>query len=788
MQIFYKHILLNLFIFFSISLFSQSRYTVSGYVKDANTGEDLIGASIYIKDKNIGTVTNHYGFYSLTLNQGKYDMVVSYIGYVEQIHSINLDKNITLNIKLQENTFTMDEVVISGKRPDDNIKSTNVGKFEIPVEKVKTMPAFLGEVDILKTIQLTPGIQSAGEGSSAFYVRGGGPDQNLILLDEAVVYNASHLLGFFSVFNSDALKNVEVTKAGIPSNYGGRLASVLDISMKDGNNREYHADGGIGLISSRLTVQGPVKKDTSAFIISGRRTYMDLMIKPFVKKTSPFKQSSYYFYDLNAKFNYKISEKDRFFISGYFGRDVFDLNANSGTFKNNMSWGNSTATIRWNHLYNSKLFMNTTLIYSDYQFEFDANQQQYYLALFSGVNDYQAKTDFTFLISPINTLKFGADYIYHIFIPGQFTAKSGDVDLDLGEKEKLYSHDFALYANNEIEILPGFKMNGGLRYTFFRQTGPFTRYVQNEKFDIIDTVFYNKGENIKTYNHIEPRLSVQLSINDKSSIKASFTQNYQYIHLVGISTMSLPTDIWVPSSTIVKPQFGTQYSLGYYRNFMSNMYETSIEAYYKTLKNQIEIREGAFIDQAFHNNIDNNFTFGNGESYGVELFINKKAGRITGWIGYTLSWTTRQFPDLNNGKRFFARYDRRHDISYITTFEMNRHWTFSIVWVYATGNTMTIPVSRYFIEGNIINEYGEKNGYRMKPYHRLDLSATYYFKKKKNFESNINFSVYNAYNRYNPYYIYFETTGNINDLKLETKAQQVSLFPILPSITWNFKF
>lgn len=769
-------------------MFSQSKYTLSGYVRDAESGEDLIGATVFVKGINKGSVTNHYGFYSITLLSGNYDVVVSYVGYTEQLHKINLNKNISLNVKLEEQTLTMEEVVITGERSDANVKSTDVGKFDIQVEKVKTMPAFMGEVDILKTIQLTPGIQSAGEGNSAFYVRGGGPDQNLILLDEAVVYNASHLLGFFSVFNADALKNFEISKAGMPANYGGRLASVLDISMKEGNNRKYQVEGGIGLISSRLTVQGPIKKDTSSFIISGRRTYIDVLVKPLVRKTSPFKTSGYYFYDLNAKFNYKISDKDRIFVSGYFGRDIFDMKIDTGSFKNNISWGNSTATLRWNHLYNSRLFMNTTLIYSDYQFEFGASQQQYDLGLYSGVVDYQAKTDYTYLISPSNNLKFGADYIYHIFTPSHFTAKTGDVDFNLGKKVKLYSHDFALYVNDEIELSPRLKLNGGLRYTFFRQVGPFTRYIQDDNYSDIDTVFYEKGDNIKTYNNIEPRLSARFSIDDKSSLKASFTQNYQYIHLVGISTISLPTDIWVPSSTIVKPQLGYQYSFGYYRNFDSDMYETSVEVYYKQMKNQIEIREGASIEQAFQNNIDNNFTFGNGESYGAELFIKKSKGKITGWLGYTLSWTSRNFSELNNGKTFYAKYDRRHDVSFITTYELNKKWTFSVVWVYATGNAMTIPISRYFIEGNIVNEYGERNAYRMKPYHRLDLSVTYYFKKKKNFEHNLNFSVFNAYNRYNPYYIYFETTGNINDFKLETKAKQVSLFPVLPSVTWNFKF
>ncbi len=770
------------------NLFSQNKYTISGYVRDAATGENLIGANVYVKNSTKGATTNHYGFYSLTLTEGIYNIAASFIGYTEEIKQINLNKNIIINFSLNEKPITVKEVTVTGEKSDANIKSTEVGKFEIPIEKVKIMPAFMGEVDIFKTIQLTPGIQSSGEGNSVFYVRGGGPDQNLILLDEAVVYNASHLFGFFSIFNADAIKNIELTKGSMPANYGGRLASVLDISMKEGNNKNYQVDGGIGLISSRLTIQGPIKKDTSSFIISARRTYADIIMKPFVKKTSPFKNSGYYFYDLNAKVNYIINDKDRIYLSGYFGRDIFGLNVDSGSFKNNISWGNATSTLRWNHLFNNKLFMNTTLLYSDYNFTFTATQQQYDFSLTSGVTDYECKSDFSYHPSSLHNIKFGSDYIYHIFAPNSFTAKTGDVNLDLGEKIKLYSHNLALYINDEIELTSRLKLNTGIRYTLFQQIGPFKRFIQDAAYNIIDSIIYKKGENIKTYSNIEPRISARFFIDTSSSVKIAYTHNYQYIHLASISNVNLPTDIWVPSSSVIKPQFGIQYSLGYYKNFYNNYYETSIEIYYKQLKNQIEFREGVTPEQSIHNNIDNNFTFGKGESYGVEIFIQKKEGKINGWIGYTLSWTTRQFSEINNGKKFYAKYDRRHDISYVTNFQLNKQWIFSIIWVYATGNAMTIPISRYFIEGNIINEYGEKNAYRMKPYHRLDLGVTYYFKKKKNFESNINFSVYNAYNRYNPYYIYFETKGNINEYYLETKAKQVSLFPMLPSITWNFKF
>ena len=782
-------ILISLFIIFStFSVFSQQKYTISGYVKDSKTGESLIGANVYVKETMKGSTTNQYGFYSITVDKGDYEFVVTYVGYALYSKKINLDKNIKDNISLSEKVVTTKEVVITSDREDRNTKSSSMGTVNFDVEKIKTLPAFLGEVDILKTIQLTPGVQSAGEGNSGFYVRGGGPDQNLILLDEAVVYNASHLFGFFSVFNADAIKNVNLTKAGMPANYGGRLASVLDISMKEGNNREYHADGGIGLISSRLTVQGPIKKDTSSFIISGRRTYIDVLVKPFISKASPFKSSGYYFYDLNAKVNWRFSDKDRVFLSGYFGRDVFNLKDETSSFNNTISWGNGTGCLRWNHLFTEKLFLNTSLIYSNYQFEFGATQSSFDIKLYSGVSDWNGKLDFNYFPSIRHNVKFGVNYVYHTFVPNNASASSGEVAFDLGKTVKLFSHDGALYINDEFDLTENIKINGGLRYTIFEQVGPFDRYKKDNLGQINDTIHYANNEKVKMYQHIEPRLSVRFNVNSKSSIKASYTQNYQYIHLASVTAVSLPTDIWVPSSDIVKPQFGTQYSVGYFRNFAKNKWESSVEVYYKEMKNQIEFREGALPEDNIKDNTDNNFVFGDGWSYGAEFFVNKKVGKTTGWVGYTLAWTYRKFPDVNLGKIFPAKYDRRHDISIIVTHELTKRWTISAVWVYATGNAMTLPISRYVVQGNIINEYGDKNSFRMPAYHRGDISATFMGKKRKYYQSSWNISIYNVYNRYNPYYIYFETKGDITQGQLSTTAKQVSLFSILPSITWNFKF
>ncbi|MEI6123504.1 MAG: TonB-dependent receptor [Bacteroidota bacterium] len=789
-----KKILPLLFLSVFLMLFSTGkamaqRFTISGYVKDAATGEFLIGANVYVKELMKGVSTNTYGFYSLTVDQGDYNLVASFVGYKDYDVKIKLDKNIKINVSLEPNVITTKEVVIMGEREDKNTQSTDVGRVEIPIESMKRLPAIFGEVDIIKAIQLTPGVQSAGEGNTGFYVRGGGPDQNLILLDEAVVYNASHLLGFFSVFNADALKNVELIKAGMPANYGGRLASVLDISMKEGNNKKFEIDGGLGLISSRLTIQGPIKKDKCSFIVSGRRTYIDLLMRPFLKSTSPFKKGGYYFYDLNAKINYYFSDKDRLFFSGYFGRDVFSLKG-GGSFSNSIDWGNTTATIRWNHLFNAKLFANTTVIYSDYKFNLKADQNLYEMKLFSGIRDVSAKLDFAYMPAIQHNIKFGAQYTYHIFTPNSASAKSDTTVFDLGGTVKLYSHELAFYISDDWDITEKIKVSGGLRYSMFFHVGPYDRYLLDNTGKISDTISYGRGDLIKMYQGLEPRISVKFGINKNSSIKASFTMNYQYIHLVSYTSVSLPTDIWVPSTSIVKPQIGYQYSLGYFQNFRKNMWETSFEIYYKDMRNQIEFKEGSSPEDNLKNNTDNNFVFGRGWSYGAELYIKKRVGKTTGWIGYTLSWTQRKFPDINQGKVYFAKYDRRHDISIVVTQQLSKRWSISAVWVYATGNAITLPLSRYFLSGSIVNEYSARNALRMPAYHRLDISATLEGKEKpgRKFHSSWNFGIYNVYSRMNPYYIYFETTGSIMSFDLKTVARQVSLFPIIPSVTWNFKF
>lgn len=768
--------------------FAQKKHTISGYVKDKSNGENSIGATVYIKELLKGTTTNPYGFYSITIEEGDYTLVVSYVGFKNIEQKISLNKDLQLNFDIEEDVITTEEFKVVGEREDKNTQDAVMSTTELDVQKVKSLPAIFGEVDVLKTVQLLPGVQSAGEGNAGFYVRGGGPDQNLILLDGAAVYNASHLFGFFSVFNADAIKDIKLIKGGMPAEYGGRLSSVLDITMKDGNFKEFKVDGGIGLISSRLTVQGPIKKDTASFIISGRRTYIGDLVQPFVSDSSKFKGTNYYFYDLNAKFNYILSRNDRLYLSGYFGRDVFTFVNKDDGFSMSTPWGNATMSLRWNHLFNDKLFLNTSAIFTNYKFEVELGQNDFEFKLYSGIRDYNAKLDFNYLPSILHNIKFGANYIYHKFIPSNATAESGDVEFNTGDIVINYANDIAFYASDDWTITEKLKVHGGLRYSAFQHVGPFKRYNNDEFGNPIDTVVYESGETVKFYHGLEPRFTARYTLNEASSLKAAFTQNYQYIHLASFASVSLPTDVWVPSTDLVAPQFSTQYATGYFRNFKDNKFESSIEVYYKTMENQIEYQDGALPKDNAGNNVDNQFTFGRGWSYGTELFFKKKYGKVNGWIGYTLSWTKKNFEELNNGMDFYTRYDRRHDASVVLTWDISKRLTLGATWVYATGNALTLPVARYFINGQIVNEYGERNWYRMAPYHRMDLSLTLKGKEEKKFKSSWNFSVYNVYNRQNPYFIYFTSEGNIYNGSLDIKAKQVSLFGIIPSIAWNFSF
>jgi hypothetical protein len=814
----YLVIICGLFFYISSTAQQKKNFTISGYVKDASNGEISIGANVYIKELLKGGSTNQYGFYSITVEAGTYTLVSSYVGYEDFVKPIVLDKDYRINIDLKPTAINVTEVEVSSERADKNVSSTTMGSVKLDMEEIKKIPAFLGEVDVLKTIQLLPGVKSAGDGNTGSYVRGGGPDQNLILLDEAVVYNASHLLGFFSVFNGDAIKNVNLIKGGMPAQYGGRLASVLDISMKEGNNKAYHAQGGVGIVSSRLTIEGPIKKDTSSFIVSGRRTYIDVLARPFAKKDSPLKKSGAYFYDLNAKVNYRLSDKDRIFLSGYFGRDILNFSDAASQFKLNIAWGNATGVVRWNHLFSNKLFMNVSGILSDYNFSFGAEQSGFEFKLFSGIRDWNGKVDFGYYPTIRHEVRFGANYIFHTFTPTSVSAKQGETSFDFGKVVKNKAHEAALYVSDDFDVTDKIKLHAGLRYSYFMQIGPFDRYRKDPvNGQTIDILHYPSNSKVADYGGLEPRVNIRFELSPKSSIKASYTYNLQYIHLASLSAVTLPTDTWVPCSELVKPQKGTQYSVGYFRNLQNNTYEASVEIYYKDLKNQIEYKDGALPAGDVNDNADNQFTFGTGQAYGAEFFLKKRLGKFNGWIGYTLSYTKRNFPELNGGRTFYAKYDRRHDGSLVLSYDLTKKWKFAAVFVYGTGNAITIPVSYYYIDGNFVTEYGERNSFRMPPYHRLDISATYtpdrtkkkeYKKERlksryeregkdintirepwyKNYESSWNFSIFNVYNRHNPYIVYFATQGSPYDGTLKIKAKQVYLFPILPSITWNFNF
>lgn len=778
-----KYFLIAVLVLTFTSSFAQKKYTLSGYVKDEASGETMIGATV--QADNQVTMTNAYGFYSISLTEGTHTITIMYAGYQDKVITENLTENKSLNISISENTQEISEAaIITSVRKDANVTNTQMGTVTITTEKLKKLPVVFGEPDILKAIQLMPGVQSSGEGQTGFYVRGGGPDQNMVLLDDAVVYNTGHLFGFFSVFNADAIKSATLIKGGMPAQYGGRLSSVLDVSMKDGNNKEYHADGGIGLIASRLTLEGPIVKEKGSFILSGRRTYIDVISKPFLNKNA--QGSGYFFYDANLKANYSFGSKDKIFLSGYFGRDVFKFKSKDSDFKLNMPWGNATATLRWNHIFSGKLFMNVTGVYNDYNFEFAGGQTNLFFKMASGIQDWNGKVDFDYYSDFGHQFKFGGVYTYHTFTPNQISGRTEDVAFNPQTLVEKYGHEMGLYVADEFELGDIVKVNAGLRYSWFGQVGPYTGYTFTGNY-ITDTTYYKSGELVKNYGGLEPRLNLRFQLSPSSSIKAGITKTYQYIHLVANNGSTFPTDIWVPSTQIVQPQKSWQYSLGYFQNLLDNNIETSVEIYYKDLKNQIEYRSGYTPTVVRDTELD--FVFGKGYAYGAEFFVNKTKGKFTGWVGYTLAWTWREFKDLNQGERFPAKYDRRHDLSVVLAYEPNKKWTFSTVFVYGTGNAITLPTSMYFIDQTLVQDFSKINQYRIFPYHRLDLSAIWTPNpdSQKRWKSNWAFSIYNVYNRYNPYIIYVDASGSVSQGS-EIKVKQISIFPILPSITYNFKW
>jgi hypothetical protein len=756
---------------------AQQKFSLSGTIKDARNGETMIGATIVDKNNpSMGAVTNEYGFFSLTLPAGKYTIEVSSISYESQAFELDMTRNQQLNVSLSDATVAINEVIIKAEKDNKNVSSTEMSVVKLDVKEIGKIPVIFGEKDILKTIQLLPGVKSAGEGGSGFYVRGGGLDQNLILLDEATVYNASHLLGFFSVFNSDAIKDVTMYKGNMPAQYGGRLSSVLDIKMNDGNNQTYVATGGIGLIASRLTLEGPIQKDKSSFIVSGRRTYADVVAQPFLP--SEAKGSILYFYDLNLKANYQVTPKDKVFLSGYFGRDRFGFGDLFG-----LQWGNATGTLRWNHIFNDKLFSNTSLIFSDYKYGFDVKFGEVKFNIGSGIRDWNLKQSFQYYAGK-QTLRFGVNAIHHTFLPSNVTrandATSGPASTDIPNR---YGLETAVFVNDEFDITKKLKANVGLRFAAFSVLGGSTFYEYDADRRPIDSTVTKEGEFVKTYSGFEPRAAFTYVINDATSLKASYTRTQQFMQLLSNSNGGNPNDIWTPASKIVKPQNGDQYTLGLFKNFGNNAFETSIEGYYKTLDNQIDYRNGAQL--SFNKYVEADLVFGKGWSYGVEFFVKKRTGKFTGWVGYTWSRTERQFDKINAGSVFPARQDRIHDLSLVMIYEITKKWNVAATWVYSTGNAVTYPRGYYLINGQLAALYSDRNGERFPDYHRMDLGVNYIAKKTKKYESAWNLSLYNTYNQKNPYSIDF--TPDPNNLS-KPIATATYLFKIVPSITWNFKF
>jgi hypothetical protein len=754
--------------------FSQTKYTLSGTISDAESGEDLSGAVLSVQNTSFKTVCNSYGFYSITLPEGNYDIAVKFVGYENHIMKVNLQNSQVINFRMKAVSYELDHVEIRSKPTDHNVTSLGMGNVKINPKQIETIPVLFGERDLIKTLQLLPGIKQAGEGNTGFYVRGGGFDQNLILLDEAPVYNASHLLGFFSVFNSEAIRDAELLKESIPAEYGGRASSVLDIRMKDGNKKEYHTTGNVGLISSNLSFEGPIKEDVSSFMVSGRRTYADLFLKLMPNKD--LNQSQLYFYDLNLKANFKLNETSRLFISGYLGRDKFWMQDQIG-----FDWGSKTATVRLNHTYNEKLFSNSSFIFSNYSYQIDISGDKDVL-LGSAIQDFNLKQDFIWYLNARNTIKFGANIIFHKIVPGDVDALPGSGYFTLAVRPRR-AIESAFYVSNSQQISDRLKIYYGLRLALFSNIGPGDFYRFDDSGNLIETTSYDHFKWVKTQGGPEPRLSTNYQIGSNGAVKASYNRIYQFIHLLSNSTSSTPTDVWLPSSNNVKPQISDQWSVGYFRNIHKNMFESSVELYYKNLQNQIDYKNGA--DLIFNSTVGAELVFGRGWAYGAEFLFRKNEGRLTGWLGYTWAKTMRQFDKINSGNPFPARQDRRHDVSVVAMYDLTRKLKLSATWVYNTGNAVTFPAGKYEIDGKIIGYYTERNGYRMPDYHRLDLGVTWIRKQTARYESSWNFSVYNAYGRENAYFITFRQSKDDPD---KTEAVQISLFKIIPSISYKFKF
>lgn len=752
--------------------------TLSGYITDSKNGESLPGATIFIKSLYAGAASNNYGFYSLTIPSGRHTIVFSYLGYTDKVVDINLLHDTTLNIELVTSSHILNEVIVTGELANANITGTQMSVNKISSKTIQSIPALLGEVDLIKALQLLPGVKFVAEGSSGLSVRGGSPDQNLILLDEATVYNAGHLMGFFSVFNNDAVKSVELFKGDLPSKYGGRLASLIDIRMKDGNIKEFHGSGGIGLISSRLMLEGPIVKNKASFMIAGRRSYADLFLR--LSSNKDMRDNVLYFYDLNAKVNYNINKNNRVFLSGYRGKDVFKNN----TF--GMKWGNTTGTIRWNHIFHEKLFSNFTFVASRFSYDLgipEGNERAFNWG--SSLTDYNLKSDFNWYFNSNNTFTFGISMLHHTFFPGTIEGTGEESFITKYALPNNYALESAIYLGNEQKISSILVLKYGIRFSMFNNIGPATIFDYDEQGNVIDSTNYGSGDFFNTYAGIEPRLGFVFILNEVSSIKASYSRNIQYMQQAQNSTAGSPLHIWFPASPNIRPQTGHQFAMGYFRNFNMGTIETSAEAYYKITNNAVDFVDHA--DLLLNKYLEGEILLGKGWSYGLELMVRKNSGKLTGWISYTLSRAIHKIDGINNNNPYPAPYDRPNDASIVANYILNKHFSFSATWVYATGQPVTFPVGRFEYGNTIIPVYSERNSYRMKDYHRLDLSVAYKGKNKPNkkWRNEFILSVYNAYNHYNPYMITFKNDPDNPDV---TYAEMTYLFGIIPSFTYNFKF
>jgi len=758
---------------YAVPGFAQT-YAVKGFINSAFTGEPLVGATVSVPALQAGSFTDERGAYTLQLPAGRHILQVSYIGYQPISQAIRINKSSgIINLVMQPVSSQLQEVEVDADALRQKLNDTRMSVEKLSSREAKLLPALFGEIDLIKTLQLKPGVQSGGEGSSGLYVRGGGPDQNLVLLDGAVIYNPSHLFGFFSVFNPDAVKSVELFKGGFPAQFGGRLSSVLDVGLNEGNNESIHTSGGLGLISSRLTVEGPIVKNKANFIVSGRRTYVDVFTRQ-INKWSEGKEDynpipDYYFYDLNGKFTYKLGDNDQLYLSGYYGRDFFTFNNNGFNF--GFNWGNTMAALRWRHKYSSRLYANTTLSATSYQYTIQNQFDVFSLHLTSSIKDYSLKTDYDLFVDGGHSIKFGAMATYHNFTVGRLNSSGDSLSIQSGSGYK--AAEFGAYASDDYQVSARLSLNYGLRLSGFGNSG-------------------------KVYMGLEPRASAKYNLSETTSIKGSFASMMQYIHLVSNSGASLPTDVWYPSTRYVKPQRSQQVAMGFSKLFGNGRFLLTNEVYYKWMHRQIDFRNGANL--FVNDSLENEFLFGKGRSYGNEVYLEKTQGRTTGWIGYTLSWTDRKFDveddveDINEGNWFPARYDRRHDLSVVVLHKLSKRLNLTAAFVYSTGDASSLPVARFAfqdVEGKdaaVVPIYTKRNDFRMAAYHRLDLGAVLKLRPKHG-EADLTFSVYNAYNRRNPYFVYFEQRKDDADERiLGFQAKQVSLFPVVPSITYNFKF